>query len=123
VRASQEPVCPTFTSSGPDHAPFFTAMTTLPRAWPYQDLLPGPHLAVMAKAVQGSQGRRGQGRGLLERQVARFTRELALLGAGELGARTADFTEDLVARPEPRHVPAGRCPWARAHPPSRRRPG
>jgi hypothetical protein len=65
---------------------------------------PGLHLAVIAKRLQRGQGRRGHGRGLLERQVVRLGNKLVLLGTRVFGACAAAPAEHLVARLEARHV-------------------
>jgi len=74
-----------------------------------QDLLPGFDLAVIPQRLQGDVTRHRDGRRLLEGEVGRLGCE-RIFGDGRiLGEGTAELpgrTEDLVARPKPRHGPA-----------------
>jgi hypothetical protein len=69
-----------------------------------EDALSGPHLAVVAQALQGSQCRDADCAGLDEREP-RGLRQEAALGAGRvLRPRACPHAEDLIARPQVRDV-------------------
>ena len=63
-----------------------------------QDLLPGPHLRVVAKELERGAGGHADGGGLFEGEIGRLRDELILGCPGVLGEGAGAPTEHLVAR-------------------------
>ncbi len=78
-----------------------------------QHLLAGQDLAPVAQTVEGNDGGRGHRRRLLEREVRRLRRQRPGSGDRVLCEGAVAGAEHVVARPEPRHVLAGRLHRAR----------
>src|SRR5919204_641452 len=71
-----------------------------------QDLLPGSHLALVAKRLQGDEAGQGSGRGVLEREVGRLRLQRVGGNGRLLGEGAVAPAEDRVTWPEPRHARA-----------------
>ena len=69
-----------------------------------QDRLPGLHVAVVTKCLQGDSAGHRHGRGLFEGEVCRLDRQVVFGRGGVPGVRAKASTEDLLTRLKPGHL-------------------